>query len=150
MKQVIVNHLGFQGNCLEAMTFYAKVLGAEVEYMRYSEAPMPCPPESKDQIMHSRLVKDGECILMAADHPAHVPFQAGTNFCLSAWVGSVDDANRVFAALGEGGQTTMPLGETFFAERFGMVKDRFGIAWMVNYSGHKNVQLKSAKAATTR
>ncbi|MFG1465412.1 VOC family protein [Xanthobacter sp. DSM 24535] len=129
-------YLTFDGKCEEALEFYKSALGAEVILlMRYSEAPEAPPPDmvapgSENKIMHVSF-KIGESIIMASDGGCRnaTSFQG---FCLSLAVGSEEEAHRFFDALGVGGQVQMPLSKTFFSPCFGMVNDRFGIAWMVN------------------
>jgi PhnB protein len=129
-------YLFFHGNCEEAVEFYRKALGAEVEMtMRYNESPEPpppgmVPPGSEDKIMHTNF-RIGETTVMASDDCAG---EKGDfhGFSLSPTVPSEADADRVFAALADGGQVQMPLGKTFWSPRFGMLSDRFGIGWMVS------------------
>jgi len=128
-------YLFFDGRCEEAIEYYRSALGAEVTMlMRYKDAPDPPPPGmiapgSEDKIMHASL-RIGETTVMASDgHCAgHLDFQG---FSLSLTVADAAEADRVFAALADGGQVRMPLGKTFFSPCFGMVADRFGVAWMV-------------------
>lgn len=124
-------YLIFNGNCREAMTFYAKCLGAEVQMIPFSQAPVDTPKEAKDRIMHARLAK-GAAVVMASDNMPGMPFQQGNNFSISVTLESVQEIDKVFAALSEKGKVTMPLQETFWAARFGMLTDRFGINWMCN------------------
>ena len=127
----------FDGRCDEAIEFYKKAVGATVEMLvRFKDAPeMPknenLKPGSENNVMHSSL-KIGDSIVMATDG------YAGGNpefkgFALSLSVKSVAEAERSFNALAEGGKVTMPLGKTFWSERFGMLTDRFGVEWMINY-----------------
>lgn len=128
-------YLFFDGRCEEALDFYRRKLGAEVTMlMRYKEspdAPPPgrVPPGSENKVMHaaSRL---GDSLIMASDGncTGKPSFQG---FSLSISVANAAEADRVFGALADGGQVQMPLTETFFSPRFGMVADRFGVAWMV-------------------
>lgn len=128
-------YLFFNGRCEEAIEFYRKALGAEVVMlMRYQDSPEPTPPGmlppgSEKKVMHATL-KVGESEILASDGNCSgaTAFQ-GT--ALSLQVADEAEADRVFAALGEGGQVQMPIGKTFFSPRFGMVADRFGVAWMV-------------------
>jgi len=125
-------YLDFDGRCEEAIEFYKKVLGAKVEMlMRFKENPEPRhnPPGSENKIMHSSL-RIGESVVMATDGRCggKAKFEG---ISLSLRVGTDAEAERVFAALGEGGQVHMPMAKTFFASRFGMAADRFGISWMV-------------------
>jgi PhnB protein len=128
-------YLFFDGRCEEAFNFYKKVLGAQVEMMmRFKDSPEPanpemCPPGADDKIMHMSF-RVGDTSIMASDgHCKGKPVFAG--FSLSYTVASAQEADRVFAQLGEGGQVQMPLTKTFFSERFGMVADQFGVSWMV-------------------
>lgn len=132
---LIQPYLFFEGRCEEALEFYRDRLGAEVMMLlRYKDSPDPpppgmIPPGSDAKIMHSSL-RIGDTTVMASDgncqgRPA---FQG---FSLSLTVADEAEADRMFAALADGGQVQMPLGRTFFSPRFGMVADRFGVSWMV-------------------
>jgi PhnB protein len=137
MKEIIT-YLMFDGNTREAMTFYAKAFGAELQIMPFSDMPdMPEAAKSaKDRVMHARLAK-GSTLLMASDTMPGHPFQQGNNFSISVQCESVQEIDKLFAALGEKGQITMPLQQTFWAARFGMLKDQFGVAWMFNLEQSK-------------
>jgi len=128
-------YLFLDGRCEEAIEFYRKALGAEVEMlMRFKDSPEPpqpgmVPPGSENKVMHSCL-RIGETRVMASDgHCQGKPNFQG--FSLSLTVPSAAEADRVFAALSNGGQVQVPLTKTFFSPRFGMVADRFGVSWMV-------------------
>jgi PhnB protein len=132
---IVQNYLFFDGRCEEAIDFYRRALGAEVAMMmRYKDSPEPCPegmvpPGSDNKVMHACL-RIGETAVMASDGSCQgKPSFAG--FALSLTAANEAEADRLFAALADGGQVQMPLGKTFFAPRFGMVADRFGVAWMV-------------------
>jgi PhnB protein len=125
-------YLFFDGRCEEAIEFYRSKLGAEVEMlMRFKDSPEPHQhaPGTDNKIMHASvhignttmLASDGRCL-------GQPNFQG---FALSLTAANDAEANRLFTALGEGGQVQMPLGKTFFASSFGMVADRFGVSWMV-------------------
>ena len=128
-------YLSFNGRCEEAIEFYRKAVGAEpVMVMRFKESPEPpppgmVPPGSENKIMHASL-RIGDSTVMATDGgcQGNETFQG---FSLSLTASSEAEAERVFAALSEGGQVRMPLTKTFFSPRFGMVADRFGVNWMV-------------------
>jgi PhnB protein len=125
-------YLFFEGRCAEALDFYRKALGAEIVAMlRFRESPDPAMvmPGMEDKVMHA-LVRIGETTLMASDGRCQgaATFQG---FALSVAVADEPEARTRFDALADGGQVMMPLGETFFAKRFGMVTDRFGVTWMV-------------------
>lgn len=129
-------YLFFGGRCEQALQFYERTLGARItELMRFSDAPPMAgdgcgpgqmPPE---QIMHA-TIRIGDDVIMAADGmPGDSARPAG--FALALTVDDAAGAQRVFNALGDGGEVRMPLGPTFFAQQFGIVADRFGVSWMV-------------------
>jgi PhnB protein len=131
-------YLFFGGRCDEAIDFYRKTLNAEVAMlMRFKDSPEPQPglPECfQDKVMHAAL-KVGDTILMASD--GRCDGQANfEGFSLSITVPDTAEAERVFAALADGGLVTMPLAKTFWAPQFGMLTDRFGVGWMVSVA-HK-------------
>ena len=131
----IVPYLNFDGNCAEAFRFYERVLGGRIEtLMTHAGSPIAneVPPEWGERVMHARLVV-GDQVLLASDAPPgqYVPAQ-GMYVLLGVETG--EEADRVFAALVDGGLVTMPIAPTFWAERFGMCVDRFGTRWMVNCS----------------
>jgi PhnB protein len=127
-------YLFFGGRCEEALTFYQSALGAKIEMvMRHKDSACQppagtLPPGYEDKIMHSSF-RVGETEIMASDGCGEASIPSG--FSLSLSVPSTSMADRVFGALAEGGEVQMPLSETFFSPRFGMVKDRFGVGWMV-------------------
>ena len=131
---IVQPYLFFGGRCEEALEFYRKSLGAEIVMLsRFKEAPerMPGLPDCfDDKIMHA-TVRIGESIWMASDGQcAGDPNFEG--FSLSLTVPNESEAERLFAALAEGGLVTMPLEKTFWTSKFGMVQDRFGVGWMVS------------------
>ena len=128
-------YLMFDGRCEEALEFYRKAVGAQIiSLMRFKEMPEPnaaemCPPGSAEKVMHSSFTI-GKTTLMASDgNNTGKPVFQGVS--LSLIVDDEAEANRLFTALGDGGQVQMPLGKTFFSPAFGMVADRFGVSWMV-------------------
>ena len=129
-------YLFFNGRCEEAIGFYRKALGAEVEMMmRNNESPEPqspgtVPPGFENKILHARF-RIGQTRVMASD--GYSPEKAGfQGFSLSISVPNKAEADRVFAALTDGGQVKLPLTKTFFSPAFGMLEDRFGVGWMIN------------------
>ena len=125
-------YLSFDGRCEEAIEFYRRSLGAKVEMMmRFKEAPEPGmnPPDAGDKIMHAAL-RIGDTMVLGSDGRClgQPNFQG---FALSLTAADDAEADRLFAALADGGQVQMPLSKTFFSSRFGMVADRFGVSWMV-------------------
>jgi PhnB protein len=126
-------YLFFDGNCADAMRFYERTLGGKLQLMTHGDSPMAAqtPPGSANRIMHARLELDGR-LLMASDSMVGQPYQGMKGFSLSLIYPTVAEAQRMFSALAEGGQITMPIAKTFWAEAFGMLVDRFGTPWMVN------------------
>ena len=129
-------YLFFNGRCEEAVEFYRKALGAEVEMMmRFKDSPDPMPPGMlapgfENKVMHAAL-RIGGAVLMASDGmAAGEPDFKG--FSLSIDAPDAAGVDRLFAALAEGGRVQMPLGKTFWSPHFGMVIDRFGVGWMVS------------------
>ena len=132
----VQSYLFFNGRCEEAIEFYKKALGAKVEMMmRFKESPEPpqpgmVPPGFENKIMHTSF-RVGETTLMASDG-CSADKARFEGFSLSLSVPSEAEADRVFAALAEGGQVRMPLAKTFWSPRFGMLEDRFGVGWMIS------------------
>ena len=126
-------YLTFDGNCEAAVKFYEQALGARPgPFFRYGESPMAdkVPADKARQVMHTRF-ELADQILMASDALCE---GTGTKsgFALSLNVEAPEEAERLFNALSDGGNVTMPMAETFWAHRFGMVTDKFGTPWMVN------------------
>lgn len=127
-------YLSFDGNCAEAMKFYAEVLGAKLEaLMSYGEMPGAASLSATDagRIMHACLVHP-EFSLMAGDTPPGVRYEGVNGVMLALTYATATEGRRVFEALAAGGKVTMSLGETFWADSFGMLVDRFGVPWGVN------------------
>jgi PhnB protein len=123
-------YLFFEGRCEEAVEFYRAALGAEMTMlMRYKESPEPCSSGSGEKVLHASLRIGDATVLVSDGRCGGKPSFQG--FALSLTVSSDAEAERLFAALGDGGQVQMPLTKTFFSTRFGMVADRFGVSWMV-------------------
>src|ERR1700758_4213669 len=126
-------HLHFNGNCSEALSFYARLLGGSVAFrMTYGEsaAAAQTPPAMRNQIIHARLELGGQFLLGCDTPPDRYQVPQGFNVMLA--FETPEEAERVFNALADNGSVTMPFQETFWARRFGMCTDRFGIPWMVN------------------
>lgn len=127
-------YLFFGGRCEEAINFYGKVLGAEMEMlMRYRDSPEPPPPGMlqagfEEKVMHAEL-RIGGAVLMASDGCDDKSRFDG--FRLSLALPTETDAQRAFTGLADGGEVQMPLTKTFWSPCFGMVTDRFGVGWMV-------------------
>jgi PhnB protein len=128
----VQSYLNFNGRCEEALDFYRRALDAKIEMlMRFKESPdsSMVSPGSEEKVMHSSF-RVGDATVNASDGQC----QGHTNFqgiSLALTVADAAEAEKRFGALAEGGQVQMPLTETFFSPRFGMVADRFGVSWMV-------------------
>ena len=128
-------YLFFDGHCEEAIEFYRQALGAKIEMlMHYKDSPEPPPPGMalpgmEDKVMHASF-RIGDSTVMAADDctRTQVSFEG---FQLTLAVADDVEAEQRFTALAVGGQVRMPLAKTFFATKFGMLADRFGVSWMV-------------------
>lgn len=126
----MTTYVNFAGTCAEAFRFYEKHLGGQIGMMMtHGQAPeqSQANPDWKDAILHAR-VSIGETELMGADIPNAQPMRSAY---LTLNVESDAEAERIFSALADGGETFMPMRETFFATRFGQLRDRFGINWMI-------------------
>jgi PhnB protein len=130
-----IPYLAFNGNCAEAMHFYERVLGGKLEIlMRNADSPMAAqmPKQHEDRILHARLALPGGGYLYAGDCPPHMPYQGIKGVGLTLNFDTVDQAQRVFNALAEGGSIGMPLQPMFWAKIWGMLSDRFGTPWIIN------------------
>jgi len=126
-------HIHFNGQCEEAFRFYERTLGARIESLLLYEgtpAASQTAPEWHKKVIHGRININGQT-LMACDCPAEC-YTRPQGFSVSLTVKNSDEAERLFQALAEDGSVQMPLQETFWAVRFGMATDRFGIPWMIN------------------
>ena len=134
MTQAIA-YLSFDGNCADAMRFYEQALGGKLEVlMSGAESPIAAqmPKEFAHRILHARLALRGGGMLFGGDCPVGGPYEGIKGVSIAVDYASVEEAERVFASLGEGGRVTMPMQSTFWAKRFGMLEDRFGTPWIVN------------------
>ena len=134
----VTPYLFLDGRCEEAIDFYKKHLGAEVGMMmRFKEAPadQTCSPSHENKIMHACITINGTQMMMSDGRVENKPEFKG--FALSLDAKDPADGDRMFDALSQGGQVQMPLMESFFAKRFGMVADKFGVGWMI-IAGPKN------------
>lgn len=134
------SYLCFEGRTEEALAFYKTAVGAEVTaLMRMSESPDPhppgmLPPGSENKVMHCEF-RIGETTILASDGACSGKAEFSTGVTLTLYADDDAHAERVFKALSDGGAVTMPLTKTFFASRFGMFSDRFGVRWMVITNG---------------
>ncbi len=129
-----VSYISFDGNCKEAFKFYEQRLGGKIEMMM-AHGEMPAgehevSAEWRDKILHAHLVV-GDAALMGADVPPD-RYKKPTGFCVSIQISDPAEAERIFHALAENGTVQMPIQQTFWAVRFGMLVDQFNVPWMVN------------------
>lgn len=129
MKQLNA-YLFFAGNTHQAMEFYQSCFGGEVSAQSYAEANIEVPDNFKDKVMHAELVCENICLMMSDGFPdqQHV---IGNNVWLSLDFNHQDEQQKVFDTLSEGGEVIRPLENTFWNARFGQVKDKFGVCWML-------------------
>lgn len=137
-------YLSFYGDCRQAFETYARIFGGQVFQITYGEAPPPpegsAPPEgcgdvgpgAPDQIMHATLAHGQAPFLMGSDMPPAMERKGSGGISVALNCDDNAEAERVFKALSEGAQIQMPMAETFWAERFGMLVDRFGTPWLIN------------------
>jgi PhnB protein len=126
----LFTYLNYAGNCQEAFRFYEQHLGGKiVMMMTHAQAPAPTnvPADWKDAVLHARIDM-GETQLLGADIPGAQPVRSAY---LTLVVDSIDEAERIYAVLSDGGQIFMPMAETFFAFRFAQLRDKFGASWMI-------------------
>ena len=131
-------YLTFNGDCQTAFKFYEQTLGGKIEAMMPhagTPAEQHTPPNWKDKILHARLVAKGQ-VLMGSDAPPD-RYKKPQGLSVSLQLTDVPESERIFAALAEKGTVAMPLQQTFWAVRFGMLTDRFGIPWMINCEAPK-------------
>jgi PhnB protein len=129
-------HLSFQGDCEAAFRFYERCLGGRLGgIFRYGGSPMEhlAPADWSDKVMHGTVVIGGQTLMGADVAPER--YEEPKGFSLSLQMSDTADAERIFRELAAGGRIVMPLEKTFWAERFGVLVDRFGIQWQVNCEG---------------
>ncbi len=139
--QAITPYLNFNGNAAEALDFYAKALNGQIVHKQTfgeTQADFPSPETHKDKIMHA-LFQAGDLRFMVSDcAPGAAPVTSGSNISLALNFSDEASIVQVFEAMTEGGIITMPLQDTFWGAKFGMLTDPFGINWMLNYDKPKS------------
>jgi PhnB protein len=133
---IVQPYLMFNGRTEEAIEFYRKAIGAEVEMlMRFKDSPEPMqegcmPPGTENKVMHSSF-RIGETVVMASDGQCSGPATTFQGISLSITAKNEAEAQKLFTGLSDGGQVHQPLIKTFFSPAFGVVADKFGVSWMV-------------------
>lgn len=133
-------YLAFDGNCREAMHFYQQCLGGQLDIQLFAGTPAAehVPAEAQNGVLHARL--ETETLLLFASDAGSQPITQGNNVALSLNCGSNEEIEIYYAKLTEGGNVTMPLGDTFWSAKFAMFTDQFGINWMLNYDKNEAAQ----------
>jgi PhnB protein len=130
-------YISFNGNCEDAMNFYAKSLNGEiVNISRFGDSPMEVEEADKQKVLHS-ILKIGNNTIMASD-AAGQKVDVGNNVTLSLSFNEEAQIDSAFQKLSQDGKVTMPLQDTFWGAKFGMLTDKFGVNWMFNYDRPKN------------
>lgn len=127
-------YLNFNGTCATAFKFYETTFNGKIEFMQtFGETPAAehMPPEAQNLIMHASM-KIGESEIMGSDAPGD-SYEKPQGISVFLNLDTPEEADRIFAALAQGGTIQMPIEKTFWAQRFGMVTDQFGTPWMINY-----------------
>lgn len=128
----LVPYLFFSGKCEQAFAHYVAALGGQVEsLMRFGDAPMPTAEEDKNRVMHG-VMRAGDLVIMGADGKCGETAQAAGNVSLMLSSKTPEEQDKAWAVLSEGATITLPLQQQFWGARFGMLTDKFGIAWMLN------------------
>jgi PhnB protein len=128
----VATYLNFDGNCRGAMQFYQKCLGAEIQLTPFMDTQGKPSTQPDARIMHCELLKDGHRLLMASDTQPGSPLQFGNNFHVSVDCASLDEIDKIFAALSQKGRVKIPLGDTPWGARLAMLTDQFGVPWILN------------------
>jgi PhnB protein len=136
-------YLNFPGHTLEAFEYYKSIFGGELQLVRFGDLPeMQAPEHVRDKVANVALPLIDGSALMGSDSVEGFgpPLQVGNDFSIALETDSADEADTLFAKLSDGGEVTMPMQGTSWAERFGMCKDKYGVQWMFNFTGSKQFQ----------
>jgi PhnB protein len=136
--EAIIPYLNFNGNAAEALEFYSNALNGEIVFKQtFGEAPMESPESQKDKIMHASF-RAGDLHFLVSDTMQGTSVEGGSNLALSLNFNDVEEMDKTFAALAEGGKVTMDLQDTFWGAKFGMLTDKYGFSWMFNHDYKKS------------
>ena len=140
-------YINFSGNCREAMTFYNQCIGGELNMQTVQGSPLEkdCTEALQQHILHASLTKDA-LLLMGSDMEGPEGFIKGNNIALSLNCSSDEEINRFFSNLAQEGKVVHPLNAAFWGATFGVLTDKFGIRWMLNYDKNLNRQSETASS----
>jgi PhnB protein len=136
-------YLNFPGHTLEAFEYYQSIFGGELQVVRFGDMPeMQAPEPVRGKVANVALPLIDGSTLMGSDAVEGFgpPLQVGNNFSIALETDSADETETLFGKLSDGGEVTMPVQETSWAERFGMCKDKYGVQWIFNFTGSKQFQ----------
>lgn len=128
-------YLSFADQARPAITFYQSIFGGDVDLTTFADGGMPHDPADADKVMHSQLTAPGGLVLMASDAPTGMPLDSGSSISISLSGDDEAELRRYWDGLSQGASITAPLAPAPWGDPFGMLIDRFGVAWMVNIAG---------------
>lgn len=137
MQSRVNAYLSFKDNAREAMEFYQSVFGGKLEMSTFKDFGAAQDPADADKIMHSMLEAENGISFMGADTPSGMPYEAGSRISMALSGDNDAELRGYYDKLAAGGQVVMPLEVAPWGDAFGMVTDKYGVAWMVNIAGKK-------------
>ncbi|GAC1431695.1 MAG: VOC family protein [Ktedonobacteraceae bacterium] len=137
MQTKLNPYLSFKDNTREAMEFYKTVFGGKLTMNTFKDFHASQTPDEDNLIMHSTLEADNGITFMASDTPSRMDYSVGTNFSMSLSGDNEAELSAYFEKLSASGKVTMPLEKALWGDTFGMLTDKFGVAWLVNIAGQK-------------
>ncbi|WKK71910.1 VOC family protein [Rathayibacter oskolensis] len=135
MSTSLSPYIGFRDNAREAMEFYRSVFGGELQSSTFADFHASEDPAEQDLIMHSQLTTPNGLILMASDTPSSMTYEEGSRITVSLFGDDDAELSGYWDSLADGGSVSMPLSDSPWGDRFGMLTDRYGVDWMVNIAG---------------
>jgi PhnB protein len=137
MPTLLNPYISFKDTARQAMEFYQSVFGGTLELSTFKESGAPAELGEENLIMHGLLKSDNGMTIMASDTPSSMEYNPGTNISISLSGDNEEELSAYFHKLSQDGQASMPLAKAPWGDTFGMLTDKFGIAWMVNIAGNK-------------
>ena len=135
MSTSLSPYIGFRDNAREAMEFYRSVFGGELQSSTFADFHASEDPAEQELIMHSQLTTPNGLILMASDTPSSMTYDEGSRITVALFGDDDAELSGYWDSLADGGSVAMPLSDSPWGDRFGMLTDRFGVNWMVNIAG---------------